>query len=146
MLIVLDTNVIISALLSPHGPPAEILARWEAEEFSVAISPSLLAELDRALHYPKVQTHLKQPQETIQALLKRLLITAVVVHPTATLDVIRQDPADNRVLECASAADASYIVTGDEHLLGLREFEGIVILRPAEFFLSLNFEGGSKEE
>lgn len=53
---------------------------------------------------------------------------AVFVHPRQTVDLIQQDPSDNRVLECAQAANADYIISGDEHLLKLRSFEGIPIL------------------
>lgn len=144
MLIVLDTNVIISPLLSPDGPPAEILVRWEAEEFAAATSPPLLSELEHTLRYPKILRLLKQPQETIPALLKRFLAAAVVVRPSSTVHTVRDDPADNRVLECAVAAGASYIVTGDEHLLKLREHAGIVILRPAEFIVALNLQQGNE--
>jgi len=137
MIVILDTNVIVSSLLSSGGPPAEIIRRWEADEFGVAISPPLLGELERVLKYPRVREHYQRPRETATALLKRFRTVATLVEPQLTLEVIEEDPADNRVLECAVDAGADYIITGDAHLLKLKECRGIVILAPAEFLALL---------
>ncbi len=137
MLFVLDTNVILSSLLSKQGPPADIIRRWEAEEFEVTTSPHLLAELQRALAYPRIKKYLEGPNQTIGILLKRFGTAATLVEPRSALRVIEKDPDDNRVLECALASHASYIVSGDEHLLALKEYEGIVILSPAQFLFLL---------
>jgi predicted nucleic acid-binding protein len=56
-----------------------------------------------------------------------------MVDPPVSLDVIRDDPEDNRVLECAVGGNANFIVSGDKHLLAIKEYLGIVILSPAEF-------------
>lgn len=133
MIVVLDTNVIISALLSPKGAPAEIIKRWEAGELDVVTSPPLIAELKRALEYERVKRYLKQPQKMVAALVDQLEAVASVVAPAPSLDVIKEDPADNRVLECALAGNAFYIVTGDAHLLNLKEYQGIVILNPGGY-------------
>jgi putative PIN family toxin of toxin-antitoxin system len=140
MIVVIDTNVIISSLLSLDSPPAEITKRWEADRFEVVISPPLLSELERTLHYPRVSKYFKKPQETVTALLKRLRLVATVVEPHHTLDVVTEDPADNRVLECAIAGGASFIVTGDSHLFKIKEYRGIVILQPAEFLAIVELE------
>jgi len=140
MIIVLDTNVVISALLSTKGAPNKVIGYWEAEWFDVATSKPLLEELERALGYEKVKKYFKQPQEKIDALLKRLRTVGVEVDPQFDLNIIEDDPDDNRVLECAVAANASYIVSGDEHLLGLKECRGIVILPPAGFVTLLELE------
>jgi putative PIN family toxin of toxin-antitoxin system len=138
MLVVLDTNVILSSLLSRQGPPAEIIRRWEAEEFDVAISPPLLAELERTLAYPKVKQHLEQSGEAISTLLKRFGTVASLVEPESKVQEIKRDPDDNRVLECAKASGAGFIVSGDDHLLALKEYEGIIIYSPTEFLILLD--------
>ena len=142
MIVVLDTNVIVSSVLSPTGRPAEIIRRWEANEFDLATSQLLLAELANTLSYQHVSKYFKEPEEKIGALLRRLRTVATVVEPQFTLDVVEQDPPDNRVLECAVAGGASYIVTGDNHLLELKEYQGIVILNPAGFLAALRMEKG----
>jgi hypothetical protein len=58
-----------------------------------------------------------------------------------TLDIVKKDPDDNRVLECAVAARSIYIISGDAHLLDLKELEGITILPPAAFLAMLDLEG-----
>jgi len=137
MIIVLDTNVIISSVLSLTGAPAKIIQRWEADEFEVITSPPLLEELERALNYERVRKYYKKPQEQIAALLKRLRVVATVVEPPFSLDVVQDDPDDNRVLECAIAGRASYVVTGNTHLLKLNEYKGIVIHTPVGFLAAL---------
>ena len=141
MIVVLDTNVIVSSLLSASGSPAEIMAGWEADEFGVVISPSLLIELERVLKYPKVTKHLKLSQDVLSAFLRRIAIVATLIEPQISLNVIEEDPADNRVLECAVTSDASYIITGDKHLLQLKGYQGIVILPPSGFLALLKLEG-----
>lgn len=138
MIIVLDTNVIISALLSPSGPPAEIITHWEADQLEVVTSPPLLSELERVLQYQRVKKYLKRSPDEVAAFIKRLRRVATVVEPQLTLEVIEEDPADNRVLECAVAGGASYIVSGNDHLLKIKKYKEIVILKPAEFLTLLD--------
>jgi len=139
MIVILDTNVIISALLSTKGPPSKIIDKWETDEFDIAISKPLLDELERALGYEKVKKYFKDSQEIIKALLKRIKTVGILVNPEIELNVIEDDPDDNQILECALAANASYIISGDEHLLGLGEFRGIMIISPAGFLKLLDF-------
>ncbi len=138
MIVVLDTNVVVSALLSAVGSPAEIIRRWEADEFEEIISSALLEELERALSYPQVARYLKLPKEQIDAFLKSYLAVATLVKPEVDLDVVQVDPGDNKVLECAVEGNASYIVTGDRHLLDLGDYLGIAILSPAGFVYLLD--------
>jgi hypothetical protein len=139
MIVVLDTNVVISALLSTKGPPAKIIDKWESDEFDIAISKPLLDELERALGYERVKKYFKSPQKIIKALLKRIKTVGIFVNPGIELKVIEDDPDDNRILECALAANASYVISGDEHLLGLGEYRGIMIISPAGFLKLLDF-------
>lgn len=139
MIVVLDTNVVISALLSTKGSPAKIIDRWEADEFDIAISKPMLDELERALGYERVKKYFKSPQERISALLKRLKTVGIFVAPQTEVKVIEDDLDDNRVLECAMAANAAYIITGDEHLLTLEEYQGIQVIPPAGFIALLDY-------
>ena len=133
MLVVLDTNVIISALLAAEGKPAELMERWENGEFDVAVSGVLLDELGRALKYPKVAKRLSYSSQAVQSFLNAYLTAVILIHPDVRLNVIDADPDDNRVLECAVTAGAAVLITGDGHLLALKSYEGIEILTPAEF-------------
>ena len=137
MLAVLDTNVIISALLSSGGAPARILDKWEEGVFDAAVSEPLLEELERALGYDRITPYLELSGIVVEDLIRQLRETALVVDPEHTLQVIEEDPEDDRVLECALRAGAPYIVSGDHHLLDLGEYQGIQILPPAGFLLLL---------
>lgn len=140
MLIVLDTNVIISALLSSKGAPAAIINLWEDKEFDIAISPPLLEELERVLNYKRVKKYFQEPQEKIALLLKRLKMISINTDPKVKLNVIEDDPDYDRILECAVAANASYIISGDKHLLSLEKYQGIIILPPAGFLALLKLQ------
>ncbi len=140
MHIVLDANVLVSALISAKGAPAQIVAHSQAAEFDVVVSPAILQELDRVLHYPKLQQRYHLPEERTQRFLRLLVRQAIEVIPSQELTVIERDPTDNRYLECALAGDAGVIVSGDHHLLDLEEYEGIEILAPVGFLALLKLQ------
>jgi len=140
MRIVLDANVFVSALISGSGAAAKIVVYWQEDRFEVAISPPILHELDRVLHYPRIQEHQRLSEQRIRHFLHLLARGAVAVAPPQQLTVINVDPADNRYLECALMAEAEVIVSGDRHLLALGEYKGIQIITPAGFLAFLNLE------
>jgi putative PIN family toxin of toxin-antitoxin system len=144
MRVVLDTNVIVSALISSQGAPGETLQAWERDRFDLVVSPATLDELGRVLHYPKIQKKYNLPTEHLDRFLRTISSQAILVNPTKELKVIKADPSDNRYLECAQEGDAAFIVTGDKHLLDLGEFEGTIILPPAGFLAVLELEGKQK--
>lgn len=133
MIVVLDTNVLVSTLLSPSGPPAAILRHWEAGEFDLVTSQPLVDELRRVLQCPRVQKYLQLTSEDRALFLKRLVTVAAVIEPAEVLNIIDDDPTDNRILECAQTCGADYVVSGDDHLLSLVSYNDIAILTPAEF-------------
>lgn len=90
-------------------------------------SPALLAEPKRVLRYPK----LGFAEAEIESFMSDVLAHAITVSPSRTVEVVEEDPDDNRVIECALAAGARWIVSGDQHLLGLEEYEGIRIVGAA---------------
>ncbi|MBI5410374.1 MAG: putative toxin-antitoxin system toxin component, PIN family [Nitrospirae bacterium] len=124
---VFDTNVYISALLIPgsKGEQAFLLAR--RRRVTLCSSVPILAETARVL-----RTKFHQPENDIKAALKMIGRAAQIARPSRKVAVL-QDVPDNRILECAVAAQADLIVTGDQHLLALKEFEGIPVVRLADF-------------
>jgi putative PIN family toxin of toxin-antitoxin system len=145
MRIVLDASVPVCALISAKGTPARLLEYWEAGSFDIVISPAILEELERVLHYPKLQQQYHLPEEDIRRFLRLLKSQATEVLPSKQLTVIEHDPTDNRYLECALEGDAQYLVSGDRHLLALKEYRGIRMLSPLEFVALLRLEGESPE-
>lgn len=133
--IVLDTNVLISALLL-GGVPRDILQLVITGKVACSLSVPILDELRDVLQRPRFGFSLPQAM-TIVAELSDL---CTIVSPTETVQVIDADPADNRILECAVKAKATFIISGDAHLLALGTYRGIRILRPAEFLAIVNAE------
>lgn len=126
--IVLDTNILISAF-GWRGAPFDVLRRAFEEEFQLLISPALIGELQRVLNYPKFRFS----DDDIAKFLITITEGAELVLPEIKIDVITADPDDNRILECAVAGCANFIVSGDPHLKELKKFQEIPILRPSEF-------------
>ncbi|MFH1821990.1 MAG: putative toxin-antitoxin system toxin component, PIN family [Methanobacteriota archaeon] len=129
--VVADTNVIVSALLW-EGNESEIMALAERGEIRLLTSLALLEELRKVLGYRRFGLVEKDVDDNV----KYILTLSKVVSPGRKLAAIREDQADNRVLECAVEGRARYIVSGDGHLLGLGKFKRIKIVRAKEFLSS----------
>lgn len=147
MIAVLDTNVLISFCLSQRGAPAQIINRWFQGEFEIALSLPLLEELERVLSYSKIQSAIRLTQEERETFLNSLKASTLFVRPQLTLTQVR-DENDNRLLECALEAKASYLVSGDAHLLSLESYREVQVVDPTAFLTILNFklESIEKEE
>lgn len=131
MLVVLDTNVLLSALISPHGAPDVIYRAWRAAKFEVVTSLMQLDELRRASRYPKFQAILQPHQVgTMVSNLQRAIVLSRL-----TSDVEADDPNDAFLLAMALAGDADYLVTGDRRagLLQRRSFGRTRIVTPSVF-------------
>jgi putative PIN family toxin of toxin-antitoxin system len=129
--VVLDSNVIVSGL-GWSGPPARILDAALDGRLVLVTSPPLLAELRRVLGYPKLARVIDGAQQLVDL----VEASSVVVLPTRVLTAV-SDESDNRVLEAAVAGAADYIVSGDDHLLGIGTFQRIPVLAPGEFVASV---------
>lgn len=126
-IVVLDTNVLVSAL-GWRGPERRAYELSREGVFRQLISRPLLQELRRVLEYPKLGVS----AEAAVAFVSDLQAHATLVEPTVEIDVIQEDPPDNRVLECALEGGARWIGTGDSHLLKVAEFRGVGIVTAAE--------------
>ena len=144
MRVVLDVNVLVSAVISGHGSPAKILDLWERGNFDLLISSIILEELERVIHYPKIQESYRLSDELVERFLALISGQAISVSPSENITIVNKDPSENRYLECAVAGNAAYIVTGDRHLLDLKEYRGVVILQPVGFLALLELEAKDK--
>jgi putative PIN family toxin of toxin-antitoxin system len=123
-----DTNVIISAL-NFAGNPSRILDMAEDATILLAVSDDILNEVERVLRRPKFGWS----QERIDAAIREISGFTEHVEPTQRIDVITEDPTDNRIIECAAASGSEYLVSGDKHLLKIGQYRGIKIVTPADF-------------
>ena len=129
--VVLDTNIVISAPLSKDGNPAKIFELLLLEEIKNFRSFEITEEIMDVLGREKIKKLLSQ--EKIDFILQNYLRFSVFIQPGFTLNAIKEDEDDNRILECAELVKVDYIITGDEHLLDLRSFKSIRIVSPKEF-------------
>jgi putative PIN family toxin of toxin-antitoxin system len=130
---VLDTNLFISALLTAKGNPARILNRWKAGYFDLVISLPILKETKRVILYPKIRKRLNWTDGEINEFLLGLAQFSFMVSGESKVDVIKDDPTDNKYLACALEGNADYIVAGDQHLLKVGKYRGTKIISPREF-------------
>ena len=127
--VVIDTNVLISALLKPQSKERAIYKLALNSEIQLFISQSMTAELARVVDYPKFEIN---PIEK-EIFLKNVSRVASFVEPKRHIAIIKADPSDNRFLECAVESRADYIITGDKHLKSLKHYSGTKIVGPSEF-------------
>lgn len=130
---VLDANVIVSAVLTTAGIPARILDAWRTERFALLVSSPILEEVARVLEYPRLARLHRWPQAKIRKFVAELAYLGIMTPGEITLNVVRNDPTDNRYLECAVEGAADYLVSGDQDLLDLHEHGGIRIVSPRTF-------------
>ena len=129
MRIVLDTNVLVSALLF-SGKASELVPLWQEGRVKLLLSRPILEEYFRVLAYPKFRL---SPSEIKDLLGHELLPFVQIVRPRKRLAVVDRDPSDNKFVECAAAGRAGVLVSGDKHLLDLRKFHRLRIQSPSQF-------------
>lgn len=130
---VFDTNVIASASFW-RGTPFDCLAAWAQGRCEAAVSPALLAEY----HEITEELRAEYPDHPFVPWAETLAESAALVFPTERASGATVDPDDEMVLECALAAGADFIVSGDKrHLLPLKAFRGILIVSPADFLFRI---------
>ncbi len=126
-LLVLDSNVYISVVLF-GGKPRRIIQAALAGKVHLAVSASILEEIKNVLTGNKF----KFPENVAREIVNEISSLAETFEPLEKISRIKEDPADNRILECALAIGAAAIVSGDGHLLSLGNFRSIAIVNPAD--------------
>ena len=128
---VLDTNVLISSVIST-GVPHEIVIKGVSSEYQIVVSVATLTEFrDTLLKYPE-KFHMDE--EDIQEEVETIRYFAEFVDPDEEITAVEDDPDDDKFLEAAVAGNVDYIVSGDRHLLDLDSFQGIEIVEPRAFY------------
>jgi putative PIN family toxin of toxin-antitoxin system len=117
--IVCDVGVVIAGLLSADGPPACLLDRWRDGEFDLVVSPLWLAELERVVARPGIARYIDPADAT--ELREAIALQAILIADPPPQPGLTPDPGDDYLVSLARAAGADQIVSGDRHLLGLRD-------------------------
>lgn len=128
MRVVFDTNIIISGLLYP-GKQRTLLGYVIDHTLELVISHPIIEEVHDVINRDKF----KVQRELSVITVAELIDLGKLVHPRKKLNVVKSDPDDNRIIECAVEGKAQYIITGDSDLLNLKEYHGIEILDSTAF-------------
>lgn len=134
-----DSNIYVSGLSFRQGNPARFLDLARRGKLRVAVSDAILDEVSDVLG-----RKFDWPEEDITETRRQIERFAEKVRPPVRLDVVKEDPDDNRILECASAAGSDYIVTGDKDLLRLGRYDSIRILTISDFLGMVQAQGPKK--
>ena len=128
---VLDTNVLISSVIST-GVPHEIVIKGVGSEYQIVVSVATLTEFrDTLLKYPE-KFHMDE--DDVQQEVETIRYFAEFVDPDEEITAVEDDPDDDKFLEAAVAGNVDYIVSGDRHLLDLDSFQRIEIVEPRAFY------------
>jgi hypothetical protein len=133
---VADVNVLISGLIDPGGIPGQVLDQWRAERFLIVTSEAILDEFRLVAARPRLRKYGLTASRVAQ-LLRAIRQFAIVVAGDAEVRAVSGDADDDKFIACALAGAADYIVTGDDHLLALREYNDIAIIPPKAFIAVL---------
>lgn len=131
--VVADTNILVSALLW-YGTAKEVFVLAKKGVLTLCVTAETLEEFERVLHYPKFEAQLHRIHKTPHDVIDEF-VEIVEYYPSIKLPrpYTLDDPTDDMFLACALSARASFIVSGDKHLLALKSFAGIPILNPRRF-------------
>jgi len=127
--LVLDTNILISAL-GWEGKPRDIFKKVLNKEYELILSHKQMIEIKRVMDYPKFNFTYEQKSRFLTILVE----AAILVKTSDRLNVIYEDPDDNIILESAVDNGADYLITGDDHLLKLKQYKNVKILTASQFF------------
>jgi len=126
--VVIDTNIFVSSVLTEGGNPSLLIKAWKrTRKYQLFVTEEIIQEILR------VMERLNVNPDIVTGWDKTIRKNAIQIVPARKIEVIREDPSDNKFLECAVESHADYIVTGDKHLKRLDEFEGIKIVNAGKF-------------
>jgi putative PIN family toxin of toxin-antitoxin system len=129
---VLDANVYISAIIQPGGTPGRLVERFLRDAaFGIVLSPAVVDEVLRALAYPRVRKLLRGVDA--QLWFEDIVVLADLVAGAQQVSGVCEDPDDDKYVAAALEGRATYLVTGDQAFLALKEHAGVAIVTPRSF-------------
>lgn len=131
--VVIDANVFVSAAIKPGSNPDKIIDLVKQGKLTLMISKDILAEIKKVLLSEKIRRVQNLTEKKINQSLREISRAAVITPGRLHIQAVKDDPQDNKYLECAIEGRADFIISGDHHLTDLKTFQGIKILAPAAF-------------
>jgi len=130
--VLLDTNQLVSSLLSTRGPQGQLIDAWRRRAFALLMAPGQLEEVAEVLRRPKIARKYSIAAADQRALLE-LLRSEAILLPDERPPGICRDPDDDYLLGCAAAGGADHLVTGDADLLSVGQYRGMTIVDARQF-------------
>jgi putative PIN family toxin of toxin-antitoxin system len=130
---VLDVGQYVSATIQSRGHPAQILAAWRADAFELVTSDAILEDLRRVLFYPHIRKRHQWSDDQIALFIDSISLAATRTPGWLTVQAVKDDPADDKILACAQEGQVDFVVASDEHLTKLGSFADIPIVTPRRF-------------
>ncbi|MCX6709009.1 MAG: putative toxin-antitoxin system toxin component, PIN family [Candidatus Woesearchaeota archaeon] len=132
MKITVDTNVLVSATFW-NGDSNTVLEKVENKEIELVLSKEIIEEFARVLGYKEIQDKIRDKNLEMKRTIEKIISISTIVEPTEKLNIVEEDPEDNKILECAKAGNVDFIISGDNHLLKIKKLGLIKIVSPDEF-------------
>ena len=132
MKITTDTNVLISSTFW-EGVSDKIMQKVENKEVELILSRELINEFMEVLDYDEIKDKIKDKNLKVRRSVEKIISISTIVEPSQKFEIVKDDLDDNMVINCAIEGNVDYVITQDEHLLKIKEFKGIKIVKPEEF-------------
>jgi len=134
MRITADVNILVSSTFW-SGDSDKVLRMIENNEAELVLSAEILDDFMKVLDYPEIKDKIRGKGLEMNRTVEKIESISIIVRPETRLDVVKEDPDDNKILECALAGKADYVISNDKHLLKMKEYSGIKIIKPEEFLI-----------
>jgi putative PIN family toxin of toxin-antitoxin system len=105
----------------------------DKKKVGLVLSLEIIKEYDKVLNSDEIIEKIENKKLIMFKVVEHVIKSSQIVEPKQKLNIVKEDPEDNKILECAKEGKVDYIVTKDYHLLKLKEFEGIKIIKPDDF-------------
>lgn len=130
--LVLDTNILVSGTFWT-GDSFKIMELIDKKKIVSMLSEEIIKEYYRVINSDEIIDKIKDKYLIISDVSKKIILNSTIIKLDIKLDIVKEDPDDNIILECAHEGKVDYIISQDKHLLKLKEFKNIKIITPEEF-------------
>lgn len=130
---VIDTNVFVSGLISPHGVPGKILRAWEEKRIVVLVNRAILDEIQEVLLRPQIRKYHRLTDKQVEEFCGHIEQFGILIQQSKKLPHLSIDPDDLKLMDCAIAGKAEFLVTGDKELLNLGMIGELSVVSPSVF-------------
>jgi len=137
---IVDTNVLVSGLISEHNPPRQIIDAWLDGRYRLVTSPYQVEEVNHVLSYPQIAGRIRLEGAELDLILAAMLSEAELVPGHVQMPGVTRDPKDDPIVASACEGRADYLVSGDQDLLAVGKIEGVRVVTPRQFVKILGLE------